>query len=321
MARALRIEYPGAYYHVINRGNAGQAVFKSKRDREKFLEYLATMVDRYALRLHCYCLMTNHYHLLIQTPEANLSRSIHWLNASYAMYFNTKRGRHGHLFQGRFKSILIDADEYFKHLSRYIHLNPIRVNMVEHLADYPWSSYRAFIGKEQSPQWLDTEYILEWFGKRRKHAQRTYQDFVETFDSNNEKNPSEDIVGGMMLGRPEFIDWVKSTFLSKRENESEISGLRYLQVRDTVEDVVKRVSDHFEIPVERILCKGIKKNLARDIAMFIARQTTGESVVGLGGYFGGVRGQAVTNRCNKVKELMVADRRIRRDVNRLLNNE
>ena len=121
MARPLRVEFPGAFYHVVNRGNAGEAIFRSDRDREKFLEYLGTTVERFGIKVHTYCLMTNHYHFLIETPEANLSRAVQWLNVSYAAYFNRRRQRCGHLFQGRFKSILVDADTYLKHLSRYIH--------------------------------------------------------------------------------------------------------------------------------------------------------------------------------------------------------
>ena len=147
MARALRVEYPGAFYHVINRGNAGDDIFKSLRDREKFLEYLQTAVEHYGLKIHTYCLMTNHYHLLVETPEANLGRAIKWVNVSYAGYFNRKRQRCEHLFQGRYKAILVDADEYLKQLSRYIHLNPIRAKMVAELCSYPFSSYPAFIGQ------------------------------------------------------------------------------------------------------------------------------------------------------------------------------
>ena len=120
MASALCAEYPGAFYHVINRGNAGDDIFKSLRDREIFLEYLKSAVKRYRIKIHTYCLMTNHYHLLVETPEANLSRAIKWVNVSYTVYFNRKRQRRGHLFQGRCKAILVDADEYLKQLSRYI---------------------------------------------------------------------------------------------------------------------------------------------------------------------------------------------------------
>ena len=123
MARPLRVEYPGAFYHVMNRGNAGDSIFKSKKDRERFLECLEKAVERFSLRIHTYCMMGNHYHLLVETLEPNLSKAMQWIHVSYAAYFNRKRDRVGHLFQGRFKAILVEADEYLKQLSRYIHLN------------------------------------------------------------------------------------------------------------------------------------------------------------------------------------------------------
>ena len=138
MSRPLRVEYPGAFYHVINRGNNQEKIFKNDRDREKFLEYLEKANERFSIIIHTYCLMSNHFHLLVGTPDANLSQAMQWINVSYATYFNRKRGRAGHLFQGRFKAILIDADEYLKHLSRYIHLNPVRAKLVSGPSEYQW---------------------------------------------------------------------------------------------------------------------------------------------------------------------------------------
>ena len=130
MSRPLRILYAGAFYHVTARGNEKKTIFKNERDRERFLLYAEAAVQRYGAVIHAYCLMDNHYHLLIQTPLANLSEIMQYINGSYTTYINTKRQRVGHLFQGRYKAILIDADTYAQELSRYIHLNPIRVGMV-----------------------------------------------------------------------------------------------------------------------------------------------------------------------------------------------
>ena len=177
MARPLRVEYPGAFYHVINRGNAGEKIFKSQSDKKKFLEYLQKAVDRFSIIIHTYCLMSNHYHVLIETPQANLGVAIQWLNVSYATYFNRKRQRSGHLFQGRFKALLIEADEYLKELSRYIHLNPVRANIVAKPQDYAWSSYPAFLKKNEGPEWLETGRILGYFGKRKKEAIKKYINF------------------------------------------------------------------------------------------------------------------------------------------------
>jgi putative transposase len=179
MTRPLRVEYAGAFYHVMNRGNAGEFIFKSKKDRERFIDCLETAVERFSLKVHTYCLMGNHFHLLIETTEPNLSKAMQWLNISYAAYFNRKRDRVGHLFQGRFKSILVDADAYLLELSRYIHLNPVRANLVENPSEYAWSSYGAFVGKRKAPDWLETEWLLSQFGRRVKSAGKKYKEFVE----------------------------------------------------------------------------------------------------------------------------------------------
>ena len=145
MARPLRIEYKGAFYHITARGNERRRIFFSKADYDKFKDYLGKAQDKYGYLLHCYMLMTNHYHLLIETPNPNMSKLMHYLNGSYTGYINRRRKRSGHLFQGRYKAILVDADSYFLELSRYVHLNPVTANMVFNPEDYPYSSYSYFI--------------------------------------------------------------------------------------------------------------------------------------------------------------------------------
>ena len=179
MTRPLRLEFPGAFYHIVNRGNAQGKIFLNNRDREKFLEYLRDSVDRFSLIVHAYCLMDNHYHLIVETPEPNISRALQWLNVSYAVYFNKKRNRIGHVFQGRFKALIVNADEYLQILSRYIHLNPMRAQVVQHPENYRWSSYNAFIGNIEAPEWLETTYVLSTCQKTRKQALHLYKKFCE----------------------------------------------------------------------------------------------------------------------------------------------
>ena len=164
MGRPLRIEYPGAFYHVTARGNEQREIYKSIADRERFLGYLASATERYGAAVHVWCLMTNHYHLLMETPEGNLSRIMRHINGAYTNYFNTKRRRAGHLFQGRYKAILVDRDAYALELSRYIHLNPIRAGMSQRPEEYVWSSYRNYAGQQVAPGWLRREGILRITG-------------------------------------------------------------------------------------------------------------------------------------------------------------
>ena len=319
MARSLRVEYPGAFYHVINRGNAGDDIFKSLRDREKFLEYLQSSVERYGLKIHTYCLMTNHYHLLVETPEANLSQAIKWVNVSYAGYFNRKRQRHGHLFQGRYKAILVDADEYLKQLSRYIHLNPIRANMVTELCSYPFSSYPAFIDQVKAPKWLELNWLLSLFGQSRRSAAKNYREFVEKVDIAKLENPAKDISGGFILGGAEFVNWVKESFLSNLGEKKEIPQLRQLKLRKTPVAIVAAVCQEFNCQADQILRKGAKKNTARDVAIYLARELSGESGVDLGKYFGNICGAAVTARYKHVSEQISRNRRLKGRVNRVKN--
>jgi len=160
MARAWRIEYEGALYHVLSRGNERRDIFLDDDDRRMFLTGLAEAGERFALDVFGYVLMGNHYHLLLRTRRANLSKAMQWLGLSYTTRFNFKHSRSGHLFQGRFKSMLVENDAYLLQLSYYIHRNPLRAGMVERLADYRWSSYRAYAYGKRVPEWLNTEVIL-----------------------------------------------------------------------------------------------------------------------------------------------------------------
>jgi REP element-mobilizing transposase RayT len=314
MTRPLRVEYPDAYYHVINRGNNQEKIFKNDRDKEKFLQYLEKAAERFSIIFHSYCLMDNHYHLLVQTPEANLSNAMQWINVSYATYFNRKRDRHGHLFQGRFKAILIDADEYLKHLSRYIHLNPVRAKMVSSPAEYLWSSYGAFIGQQDTPQFLETNWLLSNFGKHKKQARRSYQDFVEKVDAKSLENPSDQVSEGFLLGDGNFIKWVKETFLSGRNDEKEVPQLKKLKPRVATEDVIRVVSEQFKCSENHIIAKGRKNNKAREVAIYLARDMSGVSCKDLGLYFGGVSGALITIMHKRIAEESAQSRRFKRRI-------
>jgi REP element-mobilizing transposase RayT len=317
MARPLRIEYAGAFYHVMHRGNAGEDLFRSESDREKLLHYFSKAVERYAIKVHTYCLMTNHYHLLIETPQPNLSQAIKWINVSYAAYFNHKRKRRGHLFQGRFKAVLVDADEYLKHLSRYIHLNPLRAGMVENCRDYRWSSYPAFGGYTKPPEWLETHWLLSIFGNDQREAKKRYRDFVEEAQNQEIDDPSKDVVSGVILGSVDFVNWVKKEFLTKLADVKELPQLRSLKPGRATEAVLSVVGEEFDCKREAILRKGKKRNLARDVAIYLSREMTGESGVALGRYFGGISGAGITIRHHHMAKRLEADSKLKRRVNRI----
>ncbi|HJP54023.1 MAG: transposase [Rhodospirillales bacterium] len=178
MARPLRIEYPGAVYHLTARGNAREDIFLDDGDRRLFLDLLAETIARFRWLCHAYCLMGNHYHLLIETPEANLSRGMRHLNGVYTQRFNRTHGRVGHVFQGRYKAILVERDAHLLELCRYLVLNPVRAGMVRSARNWRWSSHRAMAGQVAAPEWLATDWLLARFGRRAAPARAAYRRFV-----------------------------------------------------------------------------------------------------------------------------------------------
>jgi len=203
MARPLRLEFEGAVYHLTSRGNARQKIFFSDTDRELFLETLAQVISRYGWICHAYCLMANHYHLLVETPKANLSLGMRQLNGIYTQRFNRRHQRVGHLFQGRFKAILVEKESYLLELCRYIVLNPLRVRGGAEMEAWKWSSYRATAGLASVPEFLSIEWLLKQFGKNVATAQKRYREFVR---DGLEKRPWEELRGQIYLGSEEFIE-------------------------------------------------------------------------------------------------------------------
>jgi putative transposase len=203
MARPLRIAYPGAVYHVTSRGNARQDIVRDDRDRTAFLTLLAHVLDRFGWVCHAYCLMDNHYHLLLETPQPNLSQGMRQLNGRYTQGFNRRHHRVGHLLQGRFTAILVEKEAHLLELCRYVVLNPVRATMVTHPRLWLWSSYRGTAGELTGPGWLSTEWILAHFGARQRAAQLRYREFVA--EGRGGPRPWEQLQGQIYLGSDEFI--------------------------------------------------------------------------------------------------------------------
>ncbi len=308
MARPLRIEYPGAFYHIINRGNAGESIYIDDSDRHKFLDYLEVSVERFALVIHAYCLMTNHYHLIVETPNANISSAIQWLNVSYVMYYNRKHHRQGHLFQGRFKSILINADEYLLELSRYIHRNPVAAMITEFPEDYSWSSYRAYVQEGKTiPSWLERDRLLSYFETTTRKAMNRYRRFVEEIDEPFMEDPTTKAVAGSVLGSESFIAWIQEAFLKGHTDNREIPQAKALRSTIPIATVIKTVAQGYGCEEKTIRAKGSKNNRAREHAIYLSRDLCGLTNALLGQEFGGISGAAVTLTCNKVIRSMEED--------------
>ncbi|MEX5282732.1 MAG: transposase [Nitrospiraceae bacterium] len=214
MARPLRLEFPGALYHVTARGNARHAIVLDDQDRQRFLDVLARVVDRFHLLLHAYCLMDNHYHLLVETPEANLSKAMRQLNGVYTQAFNRRHRRVGHVLQGRFRAIVVDRDSYLLELCRYVVLNPVRAKSTRKPETYAWSSYRATAGLAATPPFLAVDWLLSQFGHQRLAAQRKYRAFVA--EGMGQGSPWEHVQGQVLLGSERFIDRLRVGLQDKR---------------------------------------------------------------------------------------------------------
>lgn len=204
MSRPLRIEFPGAIHHVTSRGNARKKIFMDDTDRETFLATLGWVVERFGWLCHAYCLMDNHFHLLIETSAANLSAGMRQLNGVYTQRFNRLHKRAGHLFQGRFKAILVERDNYLLELSRYIVLNPVRARMVTSVEQYPWSSYPATVGAAPMPAGLTIDWLLSQFAKSRAVSRKRYAAFVE--EGIGGKKPWSELKGQVLLGSEQFVE-------------------------------------------------------------------------------------------------------------------
>lgn len=234
MARPLRIEYPGAVYHITSRGNEKKAVFRSDQDRINFLNTLQHVNKRYNWICHAYCLMDNHYHLLIETPDGNLAIGMRQLNGVYTQLFNKLHGRTGHLFQGRYKSILIQKDSHLLEVCRYVVLNPVRAKMVVLPESWNWSSYRATSGKENRHPCLTTEWVLGQFSRAREKAVKEYKQFIQW--GIGKETIWKEVRGQAILGEEEFAEKLVE-HLKKHKDVPEISRSQRYANRPALEKI------------------------------------------------------------------------------------
>ncbi len=239
MARPLRIEYRGAFYHVMSRGNERKAVFREDADYNLFLKTLEDSSDLYKVLIHAYCLMPNHLHLLIQTQHANLSQFMKRLLGVYTIRFNRKHKRHGHLFQGRYKAILIDQDSYFLQLSRYIHLNPIKAGLAKTPDDYPWSSMRHFL-THTSPTYLYKKFTLDSF-----KSPKEYLTFIQ--QGIQEKDPLPKPIAGCFLGSVDFINNFKKHIQKHKPSDLSKGKDLYRLAVPKLKDIVQGQDPPFQM--------------------------------------------------------------------------
>ncbi len=223
MARPLRLEFPGAIYHITSRGDRQEAIYEGDADRQQWLEILSRVCERYNWRIHAYCLMGNHYHILLETADGNLSKGMRQLNGVYTQYFNRQHNRVGHVYQGRYKAILVEKDSYLLELSRYVVLNPVRAGMIKNMDEWHWSSYLVTIGKLPTPDWLEVDWLLSQFSLQRNRARSRYIDFVR--EGIGLPPVWDDLRQQIYLGSDDFVD-KHQKLISRKQDLDDIPALQ-----------------------------------------------------------------------------------------------
>lgn len=319
MGRPIRVEYSAALYHITSRGNERKKIFLKDGDRIKFLKILEDYHDRYEILIHCYILMDNHYHLILETPRGNLLKVMHGINSSYTGYFNRKYGRSGHLFQGRYKGILVEKDSYLLSLSRYVHLNSVRAGLVERPEAYRWSSYCGYIGREKESAWMEYGWVLSRFGTEKKRAQGRYQGYTEEVLKAKEDPPLKNLYGQVVLGGEEFIGKIKGMLKGRRLPQEIVERKRFVESPSPME-VVGVVSEVFRVNPEEILDRRKSRHRARKVAIYFCQRYTGFSNEAIGKLFGGIHYSAVSKVTTRMREEMFKDKKLSEVVDRVFSH-
>jgi REP element-mobilizing transposase RayT len=275
MARPLRIQYENAYYHVTCRGNARQGIFANDQDRSAFLDLLNRSRQIYQVQVLAYVLMRNHFHLVVKTPLGNLQEFMRHFNISYTCYFNRRHKRVGHLYQGRYKAFLIDADSYLQEVTRYLHLNPIRVKgkadlvvkeKKRDLERYSWSSYVYYVGRRKGNSFLASEEILGYFGGNASRGRRNYRKFVEEGLEGEIESPLQKGRGHGIVGDEDFVEGVRDRFLKRIRESREVPGFKGIISRTAPAKILGVVCKEMGVNGEELQKKG-ERRIGRGLLM------------------------------------------------------
>ncbi len=312
MARPYRILGENAFYHITSRGDGRRKIFKNKRDKDKFLGYVTRSKGKYNFRLYAYVLMDNHYHLLIETLKPNLSKIMHYINSVYTTYFNKVNNNVGHVFQGRYKSIIVDADNYYKKLTRYIHLNPVKAKIVEKPEDYKWSSYREYI-KISNNVYIDREEAIQLLGM----GVGEYKRFVEE-GSDKEDKIFDKVYANSILGRVEFV----KEKLGDLKIQIEAKGLELKKdLKEDVEEeeIRKYICETYMINDETLRESKNKQSLAKKNYIYLLKRLTGKTNGEIGEILG-MGYSAVSKAYLWVEREMKGDKHLLKEIQTQISN-
>ena len=323
MARALRLAFENALYHLCARGNRRGQIFLSDNDHTRFEQLLAQSIERYEVELHSYVLLPNHFHLLARTLKPNVSRWMHWLITNYSTWFNRRHQLCGHVFQGRYKGFLVQEGEYLLELSRYLHLNPVRgstlgkadpVERRERLRSYRWSSYRGYAGLARQQPFVTEELVLEEFS-RCPPSQQTkvqYRQFVEEGLLQEIQSPFEQVRWQSVLGNESFARRLSDSFKSKRHHRREVTAVRHALRGVNPTELIKRVAKYYGIALSILMGEPAYGSEAHNVAMWLLRQNCGLTLREIGLLFGGIDYAAVGDRIRRVDRNLTKRRQLRK---------
>ncbi|RJX27578.1 MAG: transposase [Desulfurivibrio sp.] len=315
MSRPLRIEYPGAWYHVMNRGRRQEEIFLSREDYESFIGILQETSAGWNLKIAAYCLMPNHYHLLVSTPDGNIARCMRHINGVYTQRFNRRHGTDGQLFRGRYKAVLVEADSHLLEVLRYIHRNPLRAGLVEKIADFAWSSHQGYLSAARQWEWLHKDLLLAMLCSRESGRRAAYGNFVAQGESEEIERFYSLKSLPSVLGGEGFKGWVKEKF-HHLCFQQEIPESRLLA--PTAEEIISQVCEHFRVSREQLnAARRGRENLPRDVAVYLVRQLSQASLSEVGKCFGLHNYSTVSSVVERVKRRGKEDRRIRKHLDGL----
>lgn len=287
MSRPLRLEFPGALYHITSRGHERGAIFRDAVDRRNFLNLLASVVEDHSWLLHSYCLMGNHYHLLVETVQGTLSRGMHSLNARHSQRFNRRYDRAGHVFEGRFKAIVVQKQAHLLELHRYIVLNPVRAGLVRRPADWPWSNYRATSGAITAPPWLEVGSTLSLFSAFGSGASGAYARFVSQGLKKGD-SPLERVLRQIYLGDRRFLEEMAAR-VEKRRSGDDIPAAQRTPAVVEIDEIRRLVAKEWNVSLEELA--GREAGDAKLAAIYLSRKLCGKSAREVGEAFGIKRGR------------------------------
>ena len=320
MARPGRIQYENAIYHVMSRGVDRGMIFAVNDDYLRFLDCIERAAEKFQLEIFAFVLMGNHYHLFLRTKEANLAKAMQWLQTAYSVYHNRKHHRTGHLFQGRYKSIVVGEESYWQSLSLYIHLNPLRAGIVKELDEYKWSSYHDYVMVNKIHKWILCEEILKGFGCNKQEQAAKYQQLIiEKYGQ--EKKILEEIRYGLILGSDKFISWVQDGFIDKDTiKDKELPQKRMIGDNEIVKKVLDEIVKIFGVEQDSLLKRRRKiPDIGRDIGMYILKTHTGLNNKEIGEIFG-VSLSAVNKAAIRVSEQMKQKEGVKKKVESIVNS-